>query len=245
MNRAMISVGMRKKAGSQELERLEGICLKVLNYQENDTIIYIFTETQGVCHLIGKRTLSKKWGQIHPTPLMHAEFLYLKKSKKNPLLICKEITLINTHLLLRSDYSKLEAACKMAKMIYDSQLPGNPAPLLYELFKRYLNEVQNSFEILNLLLSFQLKCLRHEGVFSCPPRCEVCSLILKEAYYLNSYFYCAGHTPDRALFLNGKEIQYLEILGFSCNFKEIKELTLEESFVHKVECLIEDSKKFF
>ena len=241
----MKSIEMRKRTGSQELERIEGICLKVLNYQENDTIIYIFTQNQGVCHLIGKRVFSKKWGQIHPTPLMHAEFLYLKKSKKNSLFICKEITLINSHLFLREDYSKLEAACKMTKMIYDSQLPGNPAPLLYELFKRYLKEMENSSEILNLLLSFQIKCLRHEGVFSCPPRCEVCSFFLKEAYYLNSHFYCAKHVSDRALFFNEKEIRYLQILGFSCNFKEVKELTLEDAFIQKVEYLIEDSKKFF
>lgn len=142
-------------------ERIEGIVLKTFDYKENERIITIFTQTEGVITLIVKHIKNKI---AITTPFCQAEFLFTKG--KSDLFKFQDGTILDDHHYLRQDLSHLQAAAEMVKIILKSQLPGKPAPKLYALLLAYLRRLPYFKDATPLLTSFYLKILTHEGLLS-------------------------------------------------------------------------------
>jgi len=69
----------------------------------------------------------------------------------------------------RTQFSQLAAAGDLVQLILRSQFSGKPAPLLYQLFLTYLRRLALCQNPSCLIASFQLKLLKHEGVFAWSP----------------------------------------------------------------------------
>lgn len=146
----------------KERARIEGLILKVFNYQEQDKILHVFTE-EGIKHFIFK---GLKQNASLIAPLILAEFIYSPLNPNSNLLPCYDIYPLNYHLFLRKDFLKLKIACLMVQILHESQLPDNPSENLYRLFKEYLKKIEGTPHLFSLFLSFRLKLLKYEGILS-------------------------------------------------------------------------------
>jgi DNA repair protein RecO len=145
------------------LEKAEGVVLRSFPFRERQRILTLFTHERGLISLI-MNNLSKK--DMHLLGLTHlfcrGEFLYVKGN--SDLYRFSDGTLLDHHLFLRQDWRYLDTVSKCAHLLLKSQLPGKPAPHLYELFIAYLRQLPYFPEPSPLLASFYVKLLHHEGV---------------------------------------------------------------------------------
>jgi len=218
------------------LERFKGITLKSIDYQEFDKIIYVFTQNEGVKHLIVKGAKRpKSYAKVALYPLVHAEFLCQKKGRQLDLSVCREITAINQNLFLRKDIDKLQTACTLARAIQTTQFPNCPSPLLFKLFITYIDKIKTCINLTSLTASFLLKLLRHEGILTLSARCSQCEKSLKEVYFYESQPYCEKHTPPTAIYFSAEDINNMLILTNSRDLHEITHLNISGVFPEKIQ----------
>lgn len=148
-----------------QIHRSEGVILKAAPFRDYDQILTVFTLDCGVAQFLVKgASRPKRYSNVSPTPLMHAEFVYTQG--RSDLWQCQEMPLINAHLKLRQSLPALEAACDMAHAILLSQMPHIAAPNLFHLFNSYLTKIPDVQDPFLLSASFQLKILRHDGLLN-------------------------------------------------------------------------------
>lgn len=218
----------------ETLHKADGIILKSIDYGDYDKILTVFTASEGVVSLIVKGARRQgKHGAMPLSPLLEAEFLYAPKTSGS-LFRCKEITPKNHFLFLREEIEKLEAACNMAMAISRTQLPCQPAPLLFQLLRCYIQQLKECPAPQNILSSFRLKLLRHEGLLMLPVRCSVCD---KEVGSFNSFgneCYCPDHAPEGSLSFSLTEVHSMALLAHSRNFSEIEKCPLSLLLHNKI-----------
>ncbi|MEM1283505.1 MAG: DNA repair protein RecO [Chlamydiota bacterium] len=221
---------------TRPLHRLEGIIVKAIDYQEYDKLLHVFTKKEGMCALMAKRANHPKTRGVLPcSPLTHAEFVFENPEKALP--ICREISPISHNLDLRKDIDRLNDACKMASVLHATLMPGKGVPLLFDLFKCYLDQLTKSEGSPPIVSSFILKLLRHEGVFTLPLHCMECQEQLDAFSACDCGFFCSRHAPDKTLSFSGEEQQILYLLMYSRQLSSIVEAPVNELFVRKVEAL--------
>jgi len=134
--------------------------LKTVPYKERSTIVTLFTKEEGkkTCILFGS-TLQKK--QL-ASPLCHAEAV-LKPGRGMDTI--SDGSILSLQLHLRSSLHHLEAAGKIATLLYKSQLENKPAPSLFMLTIRILEKLPE-YDTDSMHACFLTKFLIHEGAFS-------------------------------------------------------------------------------
>ena len=148
-------------------ERVEGIVLRTTPYKESHRIITLFTQEAGITSFMAKRVKTPE-KMVLLSPFSQIEVIYRKKL--SDLYSFKDGSLIADNLFLREKWDYLEIAGKMAQILLHSQLPGKPAPLLYNLFLSCIKQIPHFEEPTSLLLFFYLKLLSHEGILSLEER---------------------------------------------------------------------------
>lgn len=229
---------------TRPLHRIEGIIVKTIDYQEYDKLLHVFTKSDGMRTLIAKNANHpKSRGSLPASPLTHAEFVFQNPEK--PLPLCREITPIAHYLELRKDIDRLNDACKMANVLYETLMPGKEAPLLFDLFKCYLDKLVKLQGAPSLVTSFILKLLRHEGVFTLPLYCDECHEELNGFHACDRGFYCEKHAPDKTLVFLPQEQQMLQHLMFCRQLSSIVTTPLKEHFLWKVDALYQKQRSNF
>lgn len=207
--------------------RIEGLILKSLIFKESDHILTVFSKEQGLVSLFSK----KKNPHSLNSPLIQAEFVV--EQGKGELYPCKEISLINSFLKIREKIESFEAAFQLVRAILDSQFPHKPAPQLYELFIRYLQEIPQTSNPGTLSSSFFLKVLRHEGLFGLSFRCSACQIELQTGCYVHQgESFCSEHSVHPYIPLNVEELEILLFLASCRNLKEISSKQVPQ-IIHK------------
>jgi len=194
---------------------MEAIVLSSLPYLETGRIITFFTDMGGILSAIIKK-VNKKDSLLTNvlSPLSHSH-LQLTKGKSD-LYQIQDASLINPFLSIRNDLDKLSAAGKILKTLKKSQIPENPAPLLFLLTIAYLKRLESSPNPFAISLSFQGKILRYEGFF---PQKE----------------------EDSPVPFEKEEWNTLSTLAFSKSFEEIESIQSISSFEMKLNTLFSHS----
>jgi len=149
---------------AQEEERVEGIVLQSREYKENQRMITLFTP-QGVCAIILKGLQTKKgYRGALAEPFSYGEY-HLKRGRSD-LYSCKEGSILNGHIALRSELRFLQMAGVLAEAILKSQWPGKETSSLFSLYKAYHDSIEKLCNPTSFITSFYLKVLRLEGVLS-------------------------------------------------------------------------------
>lgn len=227
---------------ARPLHRIEAIVVKVIDYQECDKIIYVFTATEGMRTVIAKRArhVGSK-GLLAVAPFLHAQFLL--ENPEKPLPLCREISPIAHYLDLRRDLDRLHDACKMAAVLYETLLPGKAAPLLFGLFKCYLDQMLKTSGSASLVASFFLKFLRHEGVFTLPLCCMECGLEAVGFYVCEEGFFCSSHAPRKGLFFSPQEELLLRQLMYGRQLSAIMQAAVNQQMMYKIEALFKQQRR--
>lgn len=208
------------------IEKTEGIVLKALPYQEHKKILTVFTN-EGVLSFIGSESILKK---AFLSSLSIAEFSYYPHTSQ--LHVLKDVTLVQTHAIYRKSYRQLEAAHEMLRIVSLSQLPGKPAPLLYQLLKVYLTALIDIEEPKILSTSFLLKTLKHEGLLSTETNCTKCEN--PPRIFSEGDWFCHSCSKDHALAFTEEEWQVFYILTHTKELQLLKTLPCEEKNLQQI-----------
>ena len=146
-------------------EKHEGLVLRSIDYKEREKIITLFTPTRGIISLFVKGISRKKNHLLTLTsPFTQGEYHF--RIGNSDLYSFQDGTPLNAHLFLREKLSYLTAATQFIQALLTTQLPGKPAPFLYQLVLFYLNALPKFTDPIALISSYLLKVLKHEGVLS-------------------------------------------------------------------------------
>ncbi|NGX47132.1 MAG: DNA repair protein RecO [Chlamydiae bacterium] len=150
-------------------EKHEGLVLRSIDYKDRQKIITLFTPTRGLISLIVKGITRKKSHLLTLTsPFTKAEYHF--SIRRSELYTFRDGTPLKTHHNLRQNLRHLQSATTLIKALLTSQLPGKPAPKLYNLTLTYLKHLPTFADPTSLTASFLLKLLKHDGHLSATHR---------------------------------------------------------------------------
>lgn len=212
-------------------EESRGLVLKSLDYKQRQRIITVLTEDRGLITLIVKG-LNRTQGSLLllTNPLSHGEFHY--SVHRSDLYTLRDATLIHPHLELRSQVAFLQTAGEICQGLLSSQLPGKPAPKLYQLTLSYLKQIPHHENLPSLSASFLLKILKHEGFVSQQRSCTECGGFASHLAFGEAF--CTLHAPRNSIFLNDDEWQLLFTWMEARDFTTLKEARSSDLLYQKV-----------
>lgn len=138
-------------------EKVIGIVLKTLNYQENRKIITVFSKEKGMISIVVPQA-SRRFDLCST----FSEVELILRGTRSELFKFEDGSVIDAHLELRSSLESLKTAGELGRLILKSQLPGKAAPKLYLLFSLCLKKIPLYGS--KLLSLFVVKLAAHEGV---------------------------------------------------------------------------------
>lgn len=217
----------------------EGMVLQATPYQDHHHIISIFSQTMGVVRCFVRGTIRPRHhSHALVTPLVRGDFLL--QNREGTLFRLQDGRVTEPYLGLRDRSDRLQAACKIARALIGTQLPGKPAPALYQLATAYfdqLNKVKERAE--QLLSSFYLKLMRHEGVLPLSAICCACDQEATPIHLASAGPYCPKCAPAEALPFLPTEWSHLERLAMVRSFAELLKEASPPLFEQKVKKLFD------
>jgi DNA repair protein RecO (recombination protein O) len=217
-------------------ERSEGIVLRAVPYSDTRRILTVLMPEEGIISL-ASRVLSPSLAKLAAatTPFSRSEFLYRRGRGEVHRLI--DASMLDDHLALRSESKRLECAGEIIQVLLKTQLHGKPTPALYELTKAYLHRMQLSPHPQNLLASFYLKLLKHEGLLRWSNLCASCEKPV--VYFCRGRGTCASHHSLPCHGVNKGEWQMIGTLADSRSFKAVEEANVPWEFAIKLKQFID------
>jgi len=212
-------------------EKREGIVLRSVDYKDRQRILTIFTEEIGLIQLIVKN-LSKKKPALFllTTPFCLSEFVYFKG--RSEIFRFESGSVLREYFSEQKEWTRMEALGHLGKAVLYSQLPGKPAPLLYDLFKRYLEKLSSTKDPLSLCTSFYLKTLKHEGLLTLEECCQHCQK--QQATCLHQgQSYCLKDAPYESVVFSLDEWQRLLRLLNARSFQHLQDSN-DKSLLEKI-----------
>lgn len=209
-------------------ENIEGVVLSTKDLLQGKFLATCFTKEKG---LITSLCYGKKHAFFQSAfPLVSMTI----KAGSSDIFFVEESSFIRS-FLSQNDYDALLYGAKMGKAILQSQFPHRKSQELYSLFIRYLEKVANFSMPMNLWLSFLLKLLSFEGIFSLQKSCHFCS---KEAQAIEEgSSVCLSHATKSSFCFNANEWELLSILTYARQFSFLEDITPKEALKKKIENL--------
>lgn|GEM_PF-477972 len=232
---------IRHNEGMAE-QTLKAIVLRAIPFKDRQTILTLLSEERGIVSMIVKGLSKNRPNFIAcSNPLCEAEFTFTEG--RSELLSCREASVVDSHHALRKKYSFLEAGMQFAKIILHSQYPGKSSPALYALFSSFLKQIPSSDKALpSLSSSFLLKVLKHEGLLSLDPQCNVCEEITL-VHVCDGDIYCRRHAPSGSISFSDDEWKMLELLAHANSFQAVRQYPVEEKLFAKISLYVEARMK--
>ncbi len=215
---------------SSRFEVLHGVLLRSFPYLANHRILKIFTPAKGLLSLIARNVHATKSAWANPFCI--AEWV-IKSSTNTDLHSLHEASLLTPLLHLRESYSVMSSAGSIAQELLRSQLPGKPAPKLYELLIACLKYI--ALNPPGIKEAFRLKLLHHEGLIHLGDCCGKCDQQAEALLFGESV--CLRHSGQAAVVFNPAEWRLLMQLGSARRFTELQEVKIPLSFAEKMEKL--------
>lgn len=222
--------------------RTEGILLRSTPYQEYDIILELLTAENGRMNLIRKAP-KRRQERSAPLPLfcvVEAVYTPGKAGAAGPgLARCSELTPLRWHMGLRQQFSRIAAAAAFVKAIRAALLPGVSAPKIYALLLSYLAALAAGSPPNALVASFQLKLLRHEGLWrDIGTKCCRCgALIVAVCAVRGCETFCPCHAPSHAIPFTQQDAFLLNALAAIQSFSALANCDLSADCAAKAESL--------
>lgn len=206
--------------------KLEGIVLKQIPFKETDRIVTLYSKEQGVLQFIVKRLSQKNLQKVNlVSPLCYGE--YHLRGKEQSLLQLIDGSIYNLHLPIRENSKRLQASMKILQLLLSTQVQNKPSALLFQLVKSYLSQMTKTPHVEELLLSFHLKLLKHEGLIGNLFHCSKCKEE-KKHFFLEGGFYCANCHPSSSHPLTHEQWISLVNALFIKDFSDLPQILASE-----------------
>lgn len=149
---------------SMAFERSKGIVLRTRPLTETSLIVQWLTPELGRIATVAKgarRPKSSFRGQIDL--FYTAEFSFMR-SARSQLHTLREVSLLETHAILRRDMEHLEQASYCAKLIEQATETETPLPILFDTFSSLLKEMSGQQAQPQTIFAFEIKLLNELGL---------------------------------------------------------------------------------
>ncbi|KAF3363359.1 DNA repair protein RecO [Chlamydiales bacterium STE3] len=214
--------------------RVVGIVLQTIPFQDHHQIISLFSAEWGLLRIIIKYAYAKK--NFSSVEALNLVEICLKKGKGD-LFQAHHVSLLNSYLSLRKSYACLHASLELLAAIVNSQFVQKPSPILFSLLIRYLEYMPQANSPKNLVSSFKLKILRHDGLIDLSENCSQCKKRLALSRIQEGQFYCEEHSHPLAISLTLSEKEQLKDLAESRSFLTIDHQFLSTELEEKIHSL--------
>lgn len=214
----------------------EAIVLTSFPYRDFDRIVTLFSPDRGIFKVIilGAQR-PKSANLIFTQPLTHLFLTY--KPKKGELHLFKEGKHISSSIDTRNSYDALCSALKLVDYTIKSQPNESPNAKLYSLFKSYLQKITTFKNPDTLALSYLMKILVFEGLWTIQINCSNCREPLDHFYYFSKAYFCSKCAPNRELVFELDEMHSMAKLVNERSYQALDEVLIAKSLSEKIEKL--------
>lgn len=153
--------------------------LGALDYGDADRMVTLFTLSRGkVTAFAGGARKSKRRfaGALEPCTLVKAQLV----ATRGTTFRLDSVDIEKTHHALRADLSLIARALYCAELCRELLREEEPQPELFELFERYLGQLEAKAAGPTSLLAFELSALAISGLMPRLDRCGICGRELGE-----------------------------------------------------------------
>ena len=200
----------------------EAIVLKSSPFQEKAFIIDLFCENSGLVKIF----LQTQKPSLEPFSKISC---VLQKSKSD-LYYLKEFTLIE-----RLPKERTPALLHLAYRLYEAVQGATRDAQIYALYKAYLENMHLAKQPENLLASFLLKLLAHEGFMTVERASDACA-------FADGEWFTKQTAPEWGLLLSKEEIENLVFATTSKSLWDIDEKNFPKNFLMKITKIFENAK---
>jgi DNA repair protein RecO len=191
----------------------KAITLRSFFFKDKQKITTAFSEKLGMISMIMKKPAARH-SNFTAFSEMFCEAEVFCTKKNSDLLKFEEGDILNLHLPLRGQFAHLQTASELAQALLRSQMPGKPAPALYNLFSSFLRQIPHTHCLNTLKSCFYVKILIHDGL-----------------YHPNFH---TSEEREETLFSQKEEL-FLQTMAYTRQFSALMDLSLPEDFFQKVE----------
>ena len=200
---------------------LEGIILDNNPFEERACLIDLFSQEMGVVKIFSH---TREAG-FQPFSLVEC---VLHKGRKD-LFYLKEAKCLG-RLPKEANPTVLEVCLRLKESLKSIKAHDE---ILYRLFEAYLKHLHMALQPKNLLASFLLKLLFHEGLLASETVCADCDHP-RALFFADGRWFCPRHSPIWALEFSIEELGNLRRLAYSRSLLEIDELETTERLLMKI-----------
>ncbi len=161
------------------LKKDQAVCLRKVDYSETSQVVTFFTRDSGKLSAIAKGAKRSKSPFDGPIESFAFGNIVFTQSHTDKLATLTEFLQKPVFLNLRKKLFNLNCALFAAELLDRFTRDGDPHPELFDSFIRFLNDVQNAeddFNSLGLLILFQLALLNEVGTRPVLNRCTNCKV---------------------------------------------------------------------
>ncbi|HUT01764.1 MAG TPA: DNA repair protein RecO [Phycisphaerae bacterium] len=156
-------------------ERESAICLRTADYSETSQVLHFFTRGWGAVRLLAKGSKRKKSASGGTVDLMSEGDLVFIASSRQTLSTLVEFTETVSHVDLRTDAVRLNAALLMIELVGEMLPEADPHPEVFDLLHNGLARLgQPDAPVPAVLAYFQWRMLKHVGLLGELDRCVAC-----------------------------------------------------------------------
>lgn len=208
----------------------QGIVMQQTPFQDFDYIVKIFTKDHGILNFFlkgSKRSLKQK--QCLSNPFTELELVFYRT--KGELLRIQETKVLDQNLHVRQKLQYMRLCQSFLQSLNKSQVTGKASPQLYRLLIAYIKQIDKVSFPKNLLSSFYLKSLIHEGILNLDMKCFQCQTPLQtHAHLVSKESYCHQHTPPstEGIDFDEEQIRALHILAFTKSYAPLNQFSLSD-----------------
>ena len=145
-------------------ERAQGIILRVYPLTETSLIIRWLTPQFGRIATVAKGARRPKSAFHGKLDLFYLADFMFRRSQRSELHPLREVSLIETHGILRRELAYLQQACYCAALVEQATEIETPIPAIFRLMKGLLNCLNAQPSGPHLIFAFELKLLNELGL---------------------------------------------------------------------------------
>lgn len=200
----------------------EALVLKNAPFEEGAFLIDLFCEHTGLVKLFVKGA--------RPALEPFTKIACVLQKGRGELYYLKEFSVLE-----RLPKERTPAILEVSYRLYEALLGASRDEKLYALYKAFLENLHLAHKPRNLLASFYLKILRHEGLFTSERESDAC-------VFADGEWFKPQYAPEWGLLLSEKEIEDLIFLATSRSLWDIDQRNLTEIFLMKINQIFENAK---
>jgi len=155
--------------------RQPAICIRAIDYSETSQVLRFFTRDTGVVPLLAKGSKRPRSSTGGALDLLCEGQLVFSQPPSGAMGALIEFTETTSHLALRSDARRLNAALYMIELIGAMLAEADPHPDAFDLLHNALERLGEGDAPTGAVLAyFQWRMLRHAGLLGQLRRCAAC-----------------------------------------------------------------------